>query len=84
MTLWWFVKVIITLLLFLLFYDLVITALLNSDLNTNLYHRDVENDNSIMCGNFELKIFCFHWSGKEFKMLCFFAKHDTLHIAMQI
>ena len=30
----WFVKVIITLLLFLLFYNLVITALLNSDINT--------------------------------------------------
>ena len=28
-------KVIITLLLFVLFYNLVITALLNSDLNTN-------------------------------------------------
>ena len=29
----WFVKVIITLILFLLFYHLVITALLNSDIN---------------------------------------------------
>ena len=48
------------------------------------YPSHVENDNSIMCGKFELKIFCFHWSGKEFRMLCFFAKHDTLHIAMQI
>ena len=77
-------KVIITLLLFLLFFDLVITALLNSDLNTKTVSCHVENENSIICGNFELKIFCFHWSGKEFRMLCFVAKHDTLHIAMQI
>ena len=79
----WFVKVIITLLLFLLFYNLVITGRLHCWIQ-KLYPSHVENDNSIMCGNFELNIFCFHWSGKEFRMLCFFAKHDTLHIAMQI
>ena len=61
------------LIIILLFYNLVITALLNSDRNTKTYPSHIKNDNSIMCGNFELKIFCFHWSGKEFRMMCFFS-----------
>ena len=39
---------------------------------------------ALCVGILNTKIFCFHWSGKEFRMLCFFAKHDSLHIAMQI
>ena len=42
-------KVIITLLLFVLLHNLVIAALLSSDMNTKtVSYSHVENDNSIM------------------------------------
>ena len=74
---WKDLKVIITLLLFLVFYNWVITALLNSDLNTKTVSLSCWEWYQHYVWEFWIKLFCFHWSGKEFRMFFFCAKHHT-------